>query len=164
MANFEKDFFKKCERMYMQVTCYDSFDNDLRHGDPNTTHIYIGFFDDVHVMRTFRVPKKKEVTVEWLLDKIGQATTYKNFTEEFKKLLKLKGYTNGVTVYPTSYGIGVFVPFTSNIKEIHKNITELLDELKIQYWNEYSRARWVLRYKISKKSENIERLKEALNK
>jgi hypothetical protein len=34
-------------------------------------------------------------------------------------------------------------------------VTKILDERGIEYYNEYSEAGWVYRYKVSKKADNI---------
>lgn len=172
MANFEKDFEKKMNQLGYGLTYYnDKVIDPLEDESPETTNIYVGFhvlngtIDDFGketvevegINKTIKIPKNKLVTPEYILDKINKEKTFKNFSKDFKKLLNKAGF-DGVSVYPTTYGIGIFIPF-SNIEKTKKSVESILDKYNIEYKNEYSDARWVLRYKISKKRENIEKLK-----
>jgi len=113
---------------------------------------------------TYRLPKNKLVDVEWIMNKWSKSTdnTYETFTKDFKKILDKKGYKNGISVYPTTYGIGVFVVYThrSQIQNIKKDIEEILTEYEIDYKTTTSDAGWVFQYRISKSKENINKLKQ----
>lgn len=115
------------------------------------------------VMEKIKTPKKKEVTVEWVLNKLNKDSLYTNFASVFSKLLKEKGY--GSSAYATSYGIGVFVAFgfRKNINAAIMNIEAMLNDLNIDYKTERSNAGWVFRFRLSKSQANINRIKEIVN-
>ena len=104
---------------------------------------------------------KKEITTQYVLNKLNAEYIYQNFTDDFKKLLPLK-YKNSINIYPTTYGIGVFVLFNyrGQNEQIQKEIESILKRYNIDYTNEFSNARYVYRYKISKSKENIKKLSE----
>jgi len=105
-----------------------------------------------------RTPKKKPVTLEWILEKVNKASQFKNLTEHMKKVVS----GNNIDVYPTSYGVGMFRLFGIE-KGILVRVKKFFDDNNIEYTNEFSDARWVYRFKVSKKAENIKRLKEILS-
>lgn len=76
-------------------------------------------------------------------------------SENMQRLLKEHGLSNKFSVYPTTYGIGIWVIFNWNAKDDIERVTKILDERGIEYYNEYSEAGWVYRYKVSKRAENI---------
>lgn len=144
---------------YVLVNSKDFYNNNVT--EVNADEIIIYKKEPTFEMITLKLPKKKEVNIEWCLNKLNAESTYKNFTESFKQILTDKGYINNLNVYPTSYGIGVFVAvsFRDNVKEIKTAIDSILTELNIEYSNQSSNAGWVFRYVISKRKENIENLK-----
>lgn len=157
--NYEKDLFKKLEDAGYSAICYkgDGWDEV----DPKEcTEINISNWNEGVVAKVIRVPKKKEVTFEWIMNKLNSEAIYENFSHKFKKLLEEKGYRNSINVYPTSYGIGFFVMFNfrNENSKIKNDIDSILNKYDIEYTNERSDAGWVFRYKISKKKENIEKL------
>lgn len=99
---------------------------------------------------------KKETTVEYVMDKINAEKIYKNFSSEFNKAIR----EFGLNAYPTSYGIGVSVLFTSQSKEseLTKVVEDALNKIGVAFKTEYSEAWWVFRFKISKSAENIQLL------
>jgi hypothetical protein len=111
-------------------------------------------------MYSFKLPKKKEVNFEWVMNKLNADRTFQNFTESFKKLLSVKGYSNSINVYPTSYGIGVFVLFNCRdmVSGIKTDVESVLSEYGIEYTESVSDAGWVFRFRISKSKENISRI------
>lgn len=142
----------------------DKYGNDTESPNEDTTHIHIGFdlVSHNHVFRSFKLPQKKEVTMEWIYSKLNTDSTYKNFSIEFGKLLNKK-LKSSIDVYPTSYGIGISLwGWKDQIKKVNKIVKYLLDKYSIEYINEYSDANWVYRYRISKKAENIEKLKKVI--
>lgn len=104
--------------------------------------------------------KSKVITIE-MIDKLiaknekAYAGYYGEFAKNMQRLLKENGLTDKFSVYPTTYGIGVWVIYNWSAKEDIDNVTKLLDERGIEYYNEYSDAGWVYRYKVSKKADNI---------
>jgi hypothetical protein len=177
MAKFEKNLTEKLNKLGYSVSYFDDYLHDLEDEDPNTTNMYVGIYvkdgsvsdwmsgkakEADGIWKTINVPKKKEVTVDYFLNKLNTDTVYKNFSTEFAKLLKKRGF-DGYNVYPTTYGIGVFRVYNPNEETDVEQINGILNELNIKYTNEYSDAHWVYRYKISKSQDNIKRLNEVIN-
>ncbi len=100
---------------------------------------------------------KKEITFDYIMNKINSESIYINFCNYFNGLIS----KYGLNAYATTYGIGLFVGFgfRSRIDEIKNNISNLLDSFGIKYSCEYSDALYVFRYKISKSKENIDIIK-----
>lgn len=102
---------------------------------------------------------KSEITFDFIMTKINtdKDKIFIDFVKYFNKLISKEG----LSAYPTTYGIGVFVAvgLKSNIDEQKTKVEKLLTKLKIKYSTEYSEAGWVFRYKISKSKENIEIIK-----
>lgn len=130
------------------------------------TELYIGFekgsskkYDEPvsHIGKTIKATKR-EITLDYILNKINTDKTYVAFTEYFNSLIK----KHGLHAYPTTYGIGVFVliNWKGSADRAKKQVEDILDELGVKYTTEYSDARIVFRYKISKSAENINRIKE----
>jgi hypothetical protein len=111
-------------------------------------------------VRNYKVPKQKLVDLEWIMNKWNSDSKFVNFCNDFKKILTKAGIKDSINVYPASYGIGIFIMYgrRERISEIKIKIDTILNDLGIEFRNEYSEASWVFRYKISKKAENIERL------
>lgn len=57
--------------------------------------------------KALKTPKKQEVTLDWVLNKLNADSVYKSFASTFQRMLK----DSTLNVYPTTYGIGVFVLF-----------------------------------------------------
>lgn len=107
--------------------------------------------------------KSKTITVEYVLklvekDRKVYAGTYGKFAMCMQKLCKERGLTNKFCVYPTTYGIGVWLFYNFNADKHIAQVEEIMKERNIEYYNEYSNAHWVYRFKVSKKRENIERM------
>ena len=75
-----------------------------------------------------------------------------------QRLCKERGLTNKFCVYPTTYGIGVWLFWNFNADKHIAQVEGIMKERNIEYYNEYSNAHWVYRFKVSKKRENIERM------
>ena len=99
---------------------------------------------------------KKELTYAMILNKMNKDKTFVNFCNDFKKLLPEK-YKNMMDIYPTSYGIGVFIAlnFRNEKCVAIAEIERILTDKNISYKNEYSDAGYVYRFLISKSKENI---------
>jgi hypothetical protein len=80
---------------------------------------------------------------------------YGEFAKNMQRLLNENGLTDKFSVYPTTYGIGIWVIFNYSAKDEIKKVTKILNDRGIEYYNEYSEAGWVYRYKVSKKADNI---------
>ena len=107
--------------------------------------------------------KSKEITVEYILklvekDRKVYAGTYGKFAMAMQRICRERGLANKFWVYPTTYGIGVWLFFNSQAGEHIAKVEEIMKERNIEYYNEYSVMHWVYRFKVSKKRENIERM------
>jgi hypothetical protein len=100
-----------------------------------------------------KCPKKKPLTLDWIMNKINKESQFINLSKYMSKLLNI----GGLTVYPTSYGVGMFRLFGIDKKELNR-IHEFFKSNNIEYTNEYSNARYVYRFKISKKQDNIKKI------
>ena len=133
-----------------------------RHCDPyNFDKLFIEY-DGKMIVKKENV-KSKEITIEYiqkLIDKNEKAYKgyYGKFALNMQRLLKENGLDNEFNVYPTTYGIGVWVIYNWSAKEDIDKVTEILDKRGVEYYNEYSEHGWVYRYKVSKKEENINRI------
>lgn len=66
--------------------------------------------------------------------------------------------------YATHYGIGIFAFYaTTGVLEAIRTLKEFLNQKYIPYKNEFSEARWVLRFKIGLDKEKHESLINQLN-
>ena len=140
------------------VNFFDDFCNEV---EPNkATEMNIIIINDTIDIKTIKLPKKKLIDVGYVMNKINSNKVYESFVNDFKTLLPKK-YEYSINVYPTTYGIGIFVAYTQRqyILEIKKEIDSILNSKRIEYKNEPSDAGYVFRYKISKSKENINRLK-----
>lgn len=105
--------------------------------------------------------KSKEITEDYVLTLIEKnEKSYNGFYGEFTdKINYLLGENReSFSCYPTTYGIGVWLFYNFKADEQIGIVEKLLKDKGIEYYNEFSDARWVYRFKISKKRENIERL------
>lgn len=107
--------------------------------------------------------KSKEITVEYVLklvekDRKTYAGTYGRFAMEMQRICKKLGYTTSLTVYPTTYGIGIWLFYNFHADAHIENVRKIMEEKGIEFYNEYSDKRWVYRFKVSKKRENLEKI------
>ena len=125
------------------------------------TSVEISGFDketDAYICVKFNAPKNKEITLQYLFEKVEKAknkeNTYKNLRSVFGKMLPSYAF------YTTSYGIGMDALFKSHegVKKAAQSLCDFLDTHKIEYKNEYSDAAWVYRFVISKNQENINKI------
>lgn len=165
MANLDKNLeadLKSLGKTYSLNNTKDYANDNVSEKDADEIIVFdtSGFAE----FYTYRLPKKKLVDVEWVMNKWSKSTdnTYETFTKDFKKILDKKGYKNCISVYPTTYGIGIFVVFThrDQIGNIKKDIEGILTEYEIDYKTTTSEAGWVFQYRISKSKENINKLKQ----
>jgi len=110
-------------------------------------------------MKTIKATKK-EMTIEYIMNKLNAERIYIDFANYFKKLVSAE--KSNLACYPTSYGIGLSLLFNTraNLKALYSDITSKLNSLGIEYTTEYSDANWVFRFKISKSKKNIEIIKQ----
>lgn len=108
--------------------------------------------------------KSKEITIEYiqkLIDKNEKAYKgrYGEFALNMQKLLKSLGIDKRMSIYPTTYGIGVWVLYNMSADTDIAVLKYLLKKRGIKHTSEYSDAAWVYRFKISKEKENLEKAK-----
>lgn len=104
--------------------------------------------------------KSKEITldyVEKLIEKQERAYqgAYGQFALDMQRLLSENGLQNRISIYPTTYGIGVWVFYNWSAKKDIERVTAIMQAKGIDYENEYSEAGWVYRYKVSKRADNL---------
>lgn len=159
MAVLDKNLESQLKELNISFTLFDEFYNDTTN-PAEAVDISIVDFSNGFDMFSFKLPKKKEVNFDWVMNKLNADRTFQNFTESFKKLLAVKGYKNSINAYPTSYGIGVFVfmNYRDEVSTIKTDIESVLAEYGIEYTEGVSDAGWVFRYRISKSKENISRI------
>lgn len=109
--------------------------------------------DGFNVTKWFKTPKAKEITFDYIMTKINQESVYRNLSDLFSKLCK------NIPVYPTTYGIGIDAFYNREMSNEIKMVENKLNELGIEYRNEFSEAGYVYRFVISKKSVNLEKIK-----
>ena len=120
--------------------------------DKDAEYLVVVINDDI---REFKTPKVKEVTLEWVLDRLNKESAYKNLREY---LVKVFGYSIGI--YPASYGVGIDNMF-GRYKTDAEKVSEKLKELGLKFRNEFSDAAWVYRFVISRDKDNM-RILESL--
>jgi len=126
----------------------------------NNIDIFIDFADKemfIHNQKkskTFKLPKKLDY--DWIAKKVDIFLdgSYKNLSGIFSSLV------NGFT-YSTSYGIGYSCLFSDKEKfdSDTKLIENKLNNLGIEFKAQFSDARYILRYIISTKKENLDVIK-----
>ena len=163
MANICKNLEQQLKDLNMSFVLkntQDYWNDNVKEKDADEITVY-DYTSGVN-FKSFRLPKKKLVNFDWVMSKWNAEKTFVTFVSDFKNILKERGYTSGLTCYPTSYGIGVFIAigFRDQIKQIKTDIDTLMNDMDIEYKNQYSDAGWVFRYVISKKKENIEKIEQ----
>ena len=132
------------------------------YGSYDCTTLYITYGEKT-IVRKENV-KSKEITEEYVLKLVEKnEKAYEGYYGEFalrvQRLLKANGYDNRLSVYPTTYGIGVWIFYNFHAEEDIQKVENILKEKGVEYYNEYSDKHWVYRFKISKKEENVNKIK-----
>jgi hypothetical protein len=109
--------------------------------------------DERWAFKRFSTPKKQEVTLDWIMNKLIAESKYKNLSDMFSKLFKDRGY-----VYPATYGIGLDNFWIEDCKKNAALVENKLRHLGIKFRTEFSDAGWVYRFVISKEKSNLEKL------
>jgi hypothetical protein len=164
MANISKTLEQELKALNYSYTLFDKHYNDTE-DESLAVDITVYDYNDGIGFKTFKLPKNKEVSLAWVMGKMNTEKIYQSFAEHFGKILKQKlGYSSWINIYPTTYGIGIFVAlsYRSETKEIKEKIDKLLTDNGIQYKNQSSDAGWVFRYVISKERENIKRIEKLI--
>lgn len=134
-----------------------------RHCDPYEFDTLFVEHDNGQLLVKKENVKSKVITTDYVLklvekDRKVYSGTYGKFAMAMQKLLSEKGYANKFCVYPTTYGIGVWLFFNFHAKENIADVKSLMDERGIEYYNEFSDKHWVYRFKVSKKGNNLARI------
>lgn len=132
----------------------------------DSTKFYISYGEDRMISRT--CGKGNIITKERIInaiekDKKSYEGAYGKFTDQIRQLIKKDGKLEYFNIYPTTYGIGVWVFYNWHLDEDLKYMDELMKKIDLEYYNEYSLAKWVFRYKISKKRDNLKKLETYIN-
>lgn len=119
---------------------------------------------DILVKRS--VGKNKLLDEETILkalerDKKAYNSKYGQFAKDVQKLFASKFGGNLGHIYPTTYGIGVWVFYNFKADECVDSVRKVLDEMNVTYTNEFSEAHYVYRFKISKEKVNRAKLQAA---
>ena len=107
--------------------------------------------------------KSKLIDIDYIQNEITKndkrySGIYGKFAQMMQKLLNENNITNHFVIYPTTYGIGVWCFYNFNAKKDISLVTDIMNRNNIEYYNEFSDAHWVYRFKISKKHANIAKL------
>lgn len=129
----------------------------------NAKELFIEYDDNGNhrvIVQSVKV-KSKEITVEYVekliaKDKKQYAGTFGKFADAMNRLLRAIGVSNYCSVYPTTYGIGVWHFYNFHFDKDKELVENVLKSNDIEYRNEYSDKMWAYRYIISKKQANIE--------
>lgn len=139
----------------------DSVNERHTHNWYDADTLYIRYGDKGRMVVHKVSVKSKEITEDYVLKLIEKNEKmyngfYGEFTDKMNNLLgNKKSY---FSIYPTTYGIGVWLFYNFSADKDIKYIENILKEKGIEYYNEFSDMRYVYRFKISKKRENLERL------
>lgn len=138
-----KETISKLNELGYDVWAHDNNCNEVPF--EKGSYIYIDY-------RSVKIPKQKEVTVEWVLDKISKESSYRNLSNYLRKL-----FSSTMSVYPASYGIGInsLFGFKNNVEMVENK----LRELGLKYRCEFSDCRFVYRFIISTDTVNMNILK-----
>lgn len=126
---------------------YKTTDDGLPYKQSENLVVVLETNDDF-IIKDFKTPKEKEVTVEWVLSKINKESSYKNLSQYLRKVFEYS-----ISIYPASYGIGIdtFGAYEMSAKKVSSK----LQELGLKFRNELSDAGWVYRFVISKDADNM---------
>lgn len=154
----DKNDLKTLEKEY---NCYISVNTEK----DNCGLYHLSNYPNLHIFKwikgsktksfTYKLPKNKTVTLEWIKQKLDKTSEYKNLQAVFEKL----GITGNI--YYTSFGFS-YMNFLKSKEVFEKEnsiLKDKLDDLGVKYTCEFSQANWVYRYRISKSKENIDKIK-----
>lgn len=124
------------------------------------SRLYIDF--DGHTATRKIGGKSDEVTVDKVLYWVERerklySGAYGDFATKMQLLLRESGNNTGL-IYPTTYGVGIFIMYNWHRNQMIQWVEDLLNSKGIEYTTEYSDAQWVFRYRISKKQTNLNKL------
>jgi len=88
---------------------------------------------------------------------------YIEVAKAFGSLLRCRGMI-GWTTYPTNYGIGVWRLCNNFFNIDQGTICNILDEVGVIYKTEDSDAKWIHRFRISRKKDNLNKINDFVDK
>lgn len=108
------------------------------------------------------VGKSQVITEEYVTkvverEKKAYTGAYGEFSLNINKMFREK-FGNIGSIYPTTYGIGVWVFYNWRSKECIEKVQSILNDMGVEYRNEFSDAKYVYRFVISKKEVNRKKL------
>lgn len=151
LAEYEAHIRKFCDRIID------------RHCDPYEYDTLYVTHDGEQMLVKKEGVKSKVITEEYVMKLVEKSRkaysgTYGKFAMGMQKLCRERGYSGQFAVYPTTYGIGVWLFYNFRADENIADVKRLMDERGIEYYNGYSEHRWVYRFKVSKKKENLDKI------
>lgn len=149
---YEDNFERNLINLGYNVSYVDSNLNDVLKEKANEIVISKIEIEEFYFPSIYIKPKKGIITAEWIISKymnavLNKETCLKNYNK-FKEIFY--ALDKKIQAIPTTYGIGIFFPQTEKIEKI-KNF---LNKLNIEYKTEYSEAKYVYRFIISKNDKN----------
>lgn len=141
-------------KIYAEKDCKDWY---------NANKLYITYFDDnkneIMFVKSENI-KSKLITDKYIIDLVDKnKKSYNSYFGDFalkmRKILAENNLNEDLSVYPTTYGIGVWVFYNRNFEKYQQTITDILKNKGVDFKNEYSDMQWVFRFKISKKRNNL---------
>ena len=156
--------FRKISMFELEETARKFADRGIErrmHNWYDADTIYIRYGDKGRMVVQKVSVKSKEITEDYVMKLIEKNEKsyngiYGNFADKMNKLIA--GRTSQLSIYPTTYGIGVWIFYNFKAEENITYVENILKEKGIEYYNEFSDAHYVYRFKISKKRENLERI------
>lgn len=125
----------------------------------NSDELYIKV-GDIIIKRS--VGKSQLITEEYVTkvverEKKAYTGAYGEFSLNINKMFREK-FGNIGSIYPTTYGIGVWVFYNWRSQECIEKVQTILNDMGVEYRNEFSDAKFVYRFVISKKEVNRKKL------
>ena len=105
-------------------------------------------------------PKNKEVTLDYIHDRIEKARSNKGFSLYDDMTNFIKKYN--VPAEATSFGLSIWVAFGNHDSQIEK-INKILTDKGIQYTTRLSPGGWCYNWVISKQKNNVSLIRENNN-
>ncbi len=149
----------------LEERCREYADNGWKfYANPyDYDRLYILYDNDSKTIVRKIAGKTKEITEDYVVkqvdkDRKAYQGTYGQFAIAMQEICKQNGLANRFSIYPTTYGIGVYVFWNWKCTEDIQLVETILKDRHIDYANEYSDARWVYRFKVSKNQDNLSRI------
>ena len=117
----------------------------------NADTLYVRYGDKGRMVVQKVSVKSKEITEDYVLKLIEKNEKsykgiYGNFADKMNKLIA--GRASQLSIYPTTYGIGIWIFYNFKAEENITYVENILKEKDIEYYNEFSDAHYVYRFKI----------------